>query len=98
VRSHLAEPLGVDGKPRINLVVRLGGIYELERIAKDLRRNHWTIMEVLTAYVRKTPRPGSSLPHHWRAVRATTRLFFRQASIGLLLDPLKSTLVGRVLP
>src|SRR5262249_46337774 len=39
------------------LEVRLGGIYALERIAKDSEKDHWTIMEVLTAYVREhTPR------------------------------------------
>jgi Pentapeptide repeats (8 copies) len=52
-----------DGKP--NLEVRLGGIYALERIARDSPRDHWTIMEILTAYVREnarwvepTPAPG----------------------------------------
>ena len=35
------------------LEVRLGGIYALERIAKDSDKDHWTIMEVLTAYVRE---------------------------------------------
>jgi len=34
------------------LAVRLGGIYALERIARDSERDHWTTMEVLTAYVR----------------------------------------------
>ncbi|MBD2300823.1 pentapeptide repeat-containing protein [Nostoc sp. FACHB-190] len=33
--------------------VRLGGIYTLERIAKDSPSDHWTIMEVLTAFVRE---------------------------------------------
>ena len=31
---------------------RLGGIYALERIARDSPEDHWTVMEVLTAYVR----------------------------------------------
>lgn len=35
------------------LAVRLGGIYALERIAKDSKSAHWTIMEVLTAYLRE---------------------------------------------
>ncbi len=40
------------------LAVRLGGIYALERIARDSERDHWPIMEVLTAYVRENaPRP-----------------------------------------
>lgn len=48
------EQLGAltsDGKP--NVEVRLGAIYALERIAFDSPRDHWTIMEVLTAYVRQ---------------------------------------------
>ena len=34
------------------LQIRLGGIYALERIARDSERDHWPIMEVMTAYVR----------------------------------------------
>lgn len=41
------------GRPRINLEVRLGGIYALERIASDSPRDQWTIMEVLMTYVRE---------------------------------------------
>jgi len=44
-----------------NVDVRLGGIYSLERIAKDSPRDHWTVMEVMTAYVRNK----SSLPEGW---------------------------------
>ena len=40
-----------------NLAIRLGGIYALERIARDSEKAHGPIMEVLTAYVReKAPR------------------------------------------
>jgi hypothetical protein len=35
------------------LEVRLGGIYALERIAKDSEKDYLTIIEVLTAYVRE---------------------------------------------
>lgn len=35
------------------LEVKLGGIYALERIARDSEKDHWSIMEVLTAYVRE---------------------------------------------
>src|SRR5215470_7702908 len=34
------------------MVVRLGGIYALERIANESERDHWPIMEVLCTYVR----------------------------------------------
>jgi len=37
-----------------NRLVVLGGIYALERIAYDSRRDHSRVMEVLTAYVRHT--------------------------------------------
>jgi hypothetical protein len=36
-----------------SLEVRLGGIYALERIARDSARDHPTVMEVLSAYVRE---------------------------------------------
>lgn len=35
------------------LEIRLGGIYALERITEDSPKDHWPIMEVLTAYVRE---------------------------------------------
>jgi hypothetical protein len=52
-----------DGKPNINLEVRLGGIYALERIASDSPRDYWTIMEVLMTYVRENaPASRSARP------------------------------------
>src|SRR5215218_6058519 len=33
--------------------IRLGGIYALERIARESEEDYWPIMEILTAYVRK---------------------------------------------
>ena len=48
------EQLGAsDGTGISKLEVRLGGIYALERIARDSERDHRTIMEVLTTYVRE---------------------------------------------
>ena len=49
-----------NGQAKINLVVRLGGIYALERIARDSPKDHWTIMEVLTTYVRENAYPLNS--------------------------------------
>jgi hypothetical protein len=43
---------GDDRNPRLE--VRLGAISALERIAGDSEKDHWPIMEVLTAYVRDT--------------------------------------------
>lgn len=38
-----------------DLYSRLGAIYALERIARDSAKDHWTIMEVLSAYICKPP-------------------------------------------
>ncbi len=48
-----------------NIEVRLGAIYALERIAHDSERDHWPIMEVLCAYVRKNAGDGESIPEHF---------------------------------
>ncbi|MCO5382615.1 MAG: pentapeptide repeat-containing protein [Methanosarcina barkeri] len=36
-----------------SLVKKLGGIYALERISKESDKDYWSIMEILTAYIRK---------------------------------------------
>ncbi|MGH8065037.1 MAG: pentapeptide repeat-containing protein, partial [Candidatus Entotheonellia bacterium] len=46
--------LGEEGPEKMTL--RIGGIYALERIAKDSEEDHWPIMEILTSYVRKETR------------------------------------------
>lgn len=48
-----AETTYTNGKKTIKLEVRLGAIYALERIARDSKRDHATVMEILTAYVRE---------------------------------------------
>jgi uncharacterized protein YjbI with pentapeptide repeats len=53
--THAIDHLGDtddDGQPRLE--VRLGGIYALERIARDSpERDYTTVVDILTAYVRK---------------------------------------------
>jgi hypothetical protein len=44
------------------LMVRLGGIYALERIAKDSEYDHWAVMEVLTAFVREQTQEHEASP------------------------------------
>ncbi len=59
------EQLGSD-----KLDVRIGGIYALERVARDSARDHPTVMEVLSAFIREhsheqrspTPEPPDALP------------------------------------
>jgi hypothetical protein len=45
------EQLGSD-----KMVVRLGGIYALERISQESSQDYWTVMESLTAFVRERTR------------------------------------------
>jgi hypothetical protein len=47
--SKAVEQLGNEA----SITVRLGGIYSLEKIAQDSKNDHWTIMEVLTAFIRE---------------------------------------------
>lgn len=49
--TKVIEQLGSD-----KLDIRLGGIYALERIARDSARDHPTVMEVLAAFVREHSR------------------------------------------
>lgn len=50
------------------LDIRLGGIYALERISRDSEKDHWTVMEILTAYVREhTNLKDTSTPDSRRA-------------------------------
>ena len=62
------EQLGSD-----KLDVRIGGIYALERVARDSARDHPTVMEVLTAFIREHSReqwppsdPRRPEPHRYR--------------------------------
>ncbi|HEU5392800.1 MAG TPA: pentapeptide repeat-containing protein [Streptosporangiaceae bacterium] len=48
--TKAVEQLGSD-----KLAVRIGGIYALERVARDSAKDHPTVMEVLTAFIREQP-------------------------------------------
>ena len=55
--TRAIDQLGAaDDKGEKPYEIRLGGIYALERIARDSEQDHWPIMEVLTAYVRQHAR------------------------------------------
>ena len=53
--TRAIEQLGSD-----KMAIRLGGIYALERIAKDSEKDHWQVVEVLTAYVRENSRSSGN--------------------------------------
>lgn len=66
------EQLGAtDDKGQPRLEIRLGGIYALERLARESKdREYWTIIEVLTAYVRQNaPYEEDAEPRPDRKVR-----------------------------
>jgi hypothetical protein len=61
------EQLGAD-----KLDVRIGGIYALQRVARDSARDHPTVMEVLTPFIREhsreqwlPPDPGGQEQERW---------------------------------
>ena len=60
------EQLGSD-----KLDVRIGGIYALERIARDSARDHPTVMEVLTAFIREHSRDSLVAAGQLRRFRRT---------------------------
>ena len=49
--TRAIDQLGQNGPDK--MAIRLGGIYALERIAKDSEKDHGPIMEVLTTYVQQ---------------------------------------------
>jgi hypothetical protein len=54
--SKAIEQLGAaDQEGHPNLMVRLGGIYALERIARDSESDYPVVISVLTTYVRESP-------------------------------------------
>jgi hypothetical protein len=56
--TRAIEQLGAtDNEGNKLLEMRLGGIYALERIARESEQDYWPIMEVLTAYVRHHAAP-----------------------------------------
>jgi len=60
VTDRFAKSVELLGSKEID--VRIGAIYSLERVAKDSPKDHWAIMEVLTAFVRNR----SPLPKDWK--------------------------------
>jgi Pentapeptide repeats (8 copies) len=58
--TRAIDQLGSD-----KLEIRVGAIYALERIARDSRRDHWTVIEVLCAFVRERAR--------WKESRSESR-------------------------
>jgi hypothetical protein len=77
------------------LEVRLGGIYALGGIAQESTENHWPIMEVLTAYVRRnapfTDGPGKIL----RRVSKTTTVWKVPEDIRAVLTVIGQRAEGR---
>ena len=59
----------IDQLGKENLAVRLGGIYALERIARDSESDHWAVMEVLTAFVREQTQGRQHTSQSWFALR-----------------------------
>lgn len=61
--TRATEQLGAEELGR-----RLGGIYGLERIARDSERDHWPVMEILSAYARERGRAASTVDEDIHAI------------------------------
>ncbi len=92
------EQLGSD-----KLDVRIGGIYAIERIARDSAKDHPTVMEVLTAFIREHsrepwPPPDTGNPEQQQSTRpdvqaAITVIGRRDAKRDIqLIDLIRATL------
>ena len=74
----VAQLGATDNQGNKQLEIRFGGIYSLERIARDSPGDHWPIMEILTAYVREHSSRSRAkpiqeeyplpLPAHWHSM------------------------------
>ena len=71
------EQLGSD-----KIFVRIGAIYSLEAIARQSEREHWQIMELLTAYVRENAR--------WKVELGTVQFEQYEGSLIARKDPDKN--------
>jgi len=60
--TRAIDQLGAGEEDNPTLERRLGGIYALERIAKESKEDYWPIMEVLAAYVRSNASEAPKVP------------------------------------
>jgi hypothetical protein len=92
--TRAIDQLGaLDEVETTHLEVRLGGIYALERIARDSVRSedHWTVMEVLSAFVRThAPWPPKSREEERVEVLDLPDLVERRPDVQAIL-----TVIGR---
>lgn len=104
VTERFAKAVELLGNKEVE--VRLGGIYALERIAKDSPKDHWTIMEILSAYVRqKSPlckEPGEQVEEPividvQAAVTVIGRRKVEQDPEGAMIDLRYTSLINVVL-
>ena len=88
------------------LEVRLRGIYALERIARDSEKDHWPIMEVLSAYIRENapwqevqPQAPPRFPTDIQAILTVLRRCMRTHEGGedQSLDLIRTDIQGAVL-
>ena len=86
------------------MAIRLGGIYALERIARDSPKDHWQVMQVLTAYIRENspsnwtmtqPQPFRPIPFDIQAIlEVIGRRNSRYETAGQVIDLRMSNLTG----
>jgi uncharacterized protein YjbI with pentapeptide repeats len=67
VTERFTQAINQLGSDKIE--IRFGGIYALERIARDSPKDHWTIMEVLTSFIQEnSPLLGAEQERELRSI------------------------------
>jgi Pentapeptide repeats (8 copies)/Pentapeptide repeats (9 copies) len=98
VTERFTQAINQIGSEKIE--VRLGGIYSLERIAKDSPKDHWTIMEVLSSFIKERspiPAEASSSPittDVQAATKVIARRIYQNESPSQHIDLSKTNLTG----
>lgn len=89
--SKAIEQLGSD-----RLEIRLGGIYALERIAKESEKDLWPIVEILTAFVRENAPRSESEPTEGRRLPTDIQAIITVLGRRKTTSVLPSGAVGKV--
>ena len=74
-----------------NIEVRIGGIYALERISQDSKRDHIRMMELLTAYIRENAPVSGAMPKPeggWTQAPYKIKIPLPRADVQIAIDVL----------
>lgn len=78
------------------LEIRLGGLYALERIAKDSPKDYWTVIEILSAYIRENAKKKESVERNENKNSANDKVDKAEKNTKVTTDTQAAlTIIGR---